>query len=1076
MSQREPDYETAKYDLKQGLVQGQNPIVSSQGPLVLENVRHAHHGGYAKRFGLTALCSTKGTVFSGTISSGRSLVTNGPSAVLVQETGVPTGHALCRSIDRWSVLNLGAQPIARETPHLAWPSSQVNWFDSARANNVILDVWIATTGAFAVAGDLWFRIVDATTGDVIAGPTQLVAGGCLRCCLVVCGNTIVVLYSASTTTITAARFDCSSLAGVQAGIVGTTNLVTTLAVGGALSTHNAYAATPSKTNTSQFYLVYETFNGAVSALHYTICNVSPLAIATNVTSPTRSNADVNILGWAVDHDTFNNVVWVAYSYETAGPIENVRYVQLNVATLAEAFIPSVTWSIISGICGGRYRRLMVLGKTGGICFVGSSSDGTTATTGAGANPATVVAPQTFPIQTRMQVFDSAGGAFTTFPQIIQDCALYSLPFSYNGAFYQWIGSVSDNDTQPTWFLVQLIDENEIQPSQANALPCLEVARWAPRTAITRDCLVNFGNTLPNVMSPQAGQFEVVAPILSGSTRSFLLKRLKADFLDSRAYKAHAAISGNTVMDGLQLCWAGGRFQELGFALYPEPPRYTIGGGGSGAMPAGNYFYKCVYKFVDDAGNIVRSSDSPPFQVAAVPNLGSVVLYHRGLGLTRKQRTEFVLGTGTQDIVRVLIEIYRADPGAATTYYLLNIASVTAATAADNRFTGLDPGWTYTDTVAAANAVGFGTIYTLGARLPFLSAPSMRSLKRVGQRLYGLAPDGSIWYTETETSGLLAQWHPVRQIKVGGGEEMSGLAAHRDRAFAFGERNVYSIVGDGLDPQGKGQAPYVQALNLPGTGSPNAIIETPMGIFYRTRDSMELIGGQALDIQENVRQTLLENPYTHDSIFITDLEEVRWSIAPTASSTTGVEVVYSTQRNVFWINKYYDADQSRASAAVKSYAIWKHPGLGYDVLVLLFAGGKAYYVDELSFLDGTHFNERIITLPYIRGAVATQMGALGKVGVTAKKRGESKLIVQVAYDYSDVYTTLAAFASTNGTQDVRRWLTSGVSKCESFSIRLRDALPDDAAPTVGEGDEILEVAFEVHADTEMGQLSPLAERA
>lgn len=1078
-------YGWVSWRLERGLQESIDPLQlgAEGGAVQLANVRHLQHGKWAKRFGLTGLAKTVWAATAGAnpaISSGTALIAHRDRVLLSDSQNI---WAYSQTENAWHRRRGLPPAIPLERPFLAWPN-RVASYDCAYSGGYLVMAWVSHGSELSTVQtcDVWAQVVDVSTGAVVHGPTILESGTinadptAIRLCAV--GQSVIAAWHiAGTPNIHASRIDLSSASIIQTGgWTAPVNLSTECDwTGGA----GNFDICPHYSATDRFYVMYRVDGQLYSRLRCVSIYGMTGTLASATSQPQVGTPGPTCYSLAVGP----SYVWAAVGSQE--PPNNVVYfATMDPTTCALTGGWSTAFTHTQQQEGGVIRRINICERAGVIsvdpvaCIISYSTDGTGPYFGLGPTTST-----TKPVRARWGVFGISGANYCNDPVngvMLPDVGILSRVFVRSGRYYQYCGFASD--TQPMYLLLEVGQIDDLATGKLVSRP-QRIGVYSPLLSVTKGFLMENDQggaqrSVINAFQSSTDVWEAIGPVMSGSARSFQLKRFRADFAHERLNKSKwsfsrlPAIEGGYVDDGRVCC-------EWGFDAGPEQPRYdTYTTGGS--MGAGIYQYCHVYRWSDGAGNIVRSPPSVPLSITVGGSgSASVQLWFRGLGLTMKDRP--VADNTSKRTPRVFIETYRT-LASQSLFYLETVQDINAMgsdNAPDYPAGGAEV-WTYTDKLSDSQlqALGYGRIYTEGNRNAMYGMWSPHGYTRTATRLWAVMPDQeTVIYSEYDAGGRLAAFHPTQAVKIP--EEVVGLASFNDQVFALGRHNSFRIVGDGITPNGGGQVPYAVQVQGSGCVSANSIVSTDKGIYFRANDDqIVLLGGEMSSPGEQVRLTLAANPYTNDAVFWRDQNEIRWSLSPSASSTTGVELVYHTLRDTWSVNTYYDADTQTSGRAIKSYAIWKDPTWRENQsLLVMMSSGKVYKVDTQTFLDDGRWAEFSLTMPWMHGDTTQQLGRVGRIVANVKYLTRCNLILEAGYDYGDTFETVgiwtasqndAVFGVGSWEATIQRLEANASRRMDSFRLRFRDAQPDAGLIGTGEGLHLSELAMELGWESEAGR--------
>lgn len=355
--------------------------------------------------------------------------------------------------------------------------------------------------------------------------------------------------------------------------------------------------------------------------------------------------------------------------------------------------------------------------------------------------------------------------------------------------------------------------------------------------------------------------------------------------------------------GLTMLSDGRQLLEAG---WHETPHWlaTSGAAAAGTIPAGTYLYRAIFRWMDNAGQIHRSSPSPVLSVTqAAPWTSQNILIPGIIGTYRS-------------FVQFAVELYRTDPGG-TVFYLVNtgVGTISSNTAASV---------TLTDTSPTTSQATFGVAYPgYWQSTPESSPPPSFIWQVTSQgRHFGLAQvDGGyrVYYTNVWSPGVSSEWNVQGYVTVPPElGDCRSLAVLDDKILIFGTINIGVFNGLGPaqsvqnstngidynvnDPSFTPVVPIPSASGVVGTGCPatvaaGVVYQSSQGFMLMDRGLSAQFIGQAVDqltgvygqsqvvygqacVLPKLYAIVFTNP-SGDSLVL-DYNEMKWSVWPSAT--------------------------------------------------------------------------------------------------------------------------------------------------------------------------------------------------
>jgi hypothetical protein len=327
----------------------------------------------------------------------------------------------------------------------------------------------------------------------------------------------------------------------------------------------------------------------------------------------------------------------------------------------------------------------------------------------------------------------------------------------------------------------------------------------------------------DVVNPSSGNWvsaNTVTVRLSGQPSAYGTTYSGIEFLTTSYHAAPDATTGTPreaidslfVPGGTLGAFDGVTYGSADFAAYPERLALSAGGGGSGALSAGTYYYKSTYARTDVSGRVWRSAPSTVQSQAVVATGSSTVVVPT---LRVIDTLSFADGYS--------IELWRGDVNDNNTYKLVGVKPNNIA--ADSV--------TFTDTLADTAIDGNEFLYTNGGGvLPNDAHPGFTSICVAGNRLWG-AYKNELWMSNLFIPGRGLLWAEQNKIILNDQHgDITAIGAQPNGVVVvFKADAVYGVAGDGPDQAGRGgfQVQFV-AISM-GTLNARSIVETSVGTEF-----------------------------------------------------------------------------------------------------------------------------------------------------------------------------------------------------------------------------------------------------
>jgi hypothetical protein len=265
--------------------------------------------------------------------------------------------------------------------------------------------------------------------------------------------------------------------------------------------------------------------------------------------------------------------------------------------------------------------------------------------------------------------------------------------------------------------------------------------------------------------------------------------------------------------------------EIGIHRAPVILSTTASNGSGTLTSSSTYQYCACYRVADAYGRVQRSPPSSPTSVTMGASDDTVAVV---ISTIEAQRN--LLST-----IEGVVELYRTEAGGSTFYLVSDtlVNDVTALTVSA------------TDTIPDSTLTSREVLYTQASHVANDMAPACRFLRASEARLWAAGGwDATIVQaSQILVPGEVPNWSDLDQFKIRLPKPCVGGLAFQDGALlAFGATDIYAIGTDG-GPGNDGLGTFADPrLISPGIGceEPASIVETPVGVFFRSRRGFELM--------------------------------------------------------------------------------------------------------------------------------------------------------------------------------------------------------------------------------------------
>lgn len=519
--------------------------------------------------------------------------------------------------------------------------------------------------------------------------------------------------------------------------------------------------------------------------------------------------------------------------------------------------------------------------------------------------------------------------------------------------------------------------------------------------------------------------------------------------NNAAYNAKASLFSsnvNAVQLGQNLAITGGILWnydgqtavENNFLIYPDS--ISVANGGAGAMIPQDYYYRVVYQWTDNQGNLNRSAPSIPVSITipAGPNAQTVVSIPT---LRMSYKTN------------VIISVYRLST-AQLTYY--RVGNVRIPTQNNPLRDYVD----FFDNNTDAQIVGNDILYTEGNIVENLSPNPSSALSIFDNRLWLVDSEtkNTLFYskqvipgTPIEMSDLLSIYVSPIQSSQGSTGDIKCIFPMDDKLIIFKENAIYYINGTGPDNTGS-NSQYSEPILITSTvgcSNQKSIVFMPNGLMFQSDKGIWLLERslQTVYIGAPV-ESFTQNATVNSACLIPETNQVRMGLS------SGIMLMYD-----YYFQQWGSFTNIPSQSA--TVALGKH--------TLFDDFGRV-----LQELPGTYSDAGNPVLMKFRTAWIALAGILGFqrayfLFLLGKYVSPHKLICKIGYDFDPFeYQTIIVnpnnynapwgndpvYGSTNlwgGNSQVEKWrLMFEKQKCDSIQITIEEQYDPSIGEPAGEG--------------------------
>jgi len=260
---------------------------------------------------------------------------------------------------------------------------------------------------------------------------------------------------------------------------------------------------------------------------------------------------------------------------------------------------------------------------------------------------------------------------------------------------------------------------------------------------------------------------------------------------------------------------------------------VFGDGDYGGSSVDVWHYTAIYEWVDDNGNLHRST--PSSYISRIGLGGSPISVMQPIFTSKK-------------ITQVTIAVYRTTQGGSIFYRVSKLQPNTMPTspAIPNSLSDeniylrcIKKGdfIEFHDNMPDEDIIGNEILYTTGGILPNVPPPSFNLMTEFGGRIFGAGLDNPdrIYYSKIQDQNTSVEFSDALYIDIPPeGGDITGLSSLDANLIIFKENSVYRIYGSGPNDTGGGGS-YSEPLRISssyGASEHKSIVSTLEGVIFR----------------------------------------------------------------------------------------------------------------------------------------------------------------------------------------------------------------------------------------------------
>lgn len=847
--------------------------------------------------------------------------------------------------------------------------SQIASSDFARVGNVEVYGWIDTTKGKAKA-----TVLDANTGAQYVSNFDLGTYFAQHLKVVAFGSYIFVLWSSASGKIAFRRLDTASpnTFGIQTDII--TDISATITVFDAVVDNSK--------------LIFGYFNGTNISVKQAD-NTGTVTASTTITGTVDNCISV----------VANSNIFVYWHNNTNG----TRY-----AVVSSALASVLAQTTIDSTTTPKTLSITAAAKTTTTQAVFYHCDG-------GTNP------HNYFIQVAQ--VDSVGSPIINVV-LVRSVGLASKAFAIGSS--QYFLAAQSSALQATYFLIRN-DGVIVGKAQAGASGAFQSGFDLPQAVSVSGTLFAMAEPVIIKTTPLFNTTDRFAP----NVNQLGVTKISFDFSPPFRYRESLLGSNLHMVGGFMSAYDGVSVVEHGFHLYPENISGVAGvTGGATGLTDGNYQYAVLYEWIDNQGQIHRSSPSVPLQIvmSGSAGKGQFVLTIPTLRLTAK----------TAPRQEVAIQIYRT-PVNGTTFY--NVLLTSAPTLFN------DPtvdSVSYTDFISDSPLTSNELLYTNGGVLENDPAPPCSVVDVYQNRMVVNSTEDplAVYYSKKKQKGEGVLFNAASFFRVDPlGGDITALKMMDDKILIFKQNNIFAVAGEGPNDTGEQNSYTTPTLITSDVGCayPNSVLLVPNGVMFKSNKGIYLVNRSLQVSYIGAEVESFNSQNVTAATLLQDKNQVRFL------TDSGATLVYD-----YFLGQWSTYTNFTGNDAVQWKGVYRY----------LRADGTVFSESASNFQDNsTNQSLRVVT-SWLKLSGVQGFQRVRRFAILANYKSAHSLRVRVYYDYDNVNFTDYIFnaAAVIGSSAVPYQFRGHLAKqkCEAIKFDIIDT----SAGALSEGYSITDITLEV----------------
>jgi hypothetical protein len=403
------------------------------------------------------------------------------------------------------------------------------------------------------------------------------------------------------------------------------------------------------------------------------------------------------------------------------------------------------------------------------------------------------------------------------------CRLVVAPFVQNGKVYFGISHESDTDGSYNIMHLGMSADTTLSGSRRT-------------TNVTASLLYAYTSGAIDSIFKPVSISDTTWVALEGKTSDVGINEISSAQLSfsSVTNQIHDVSGASVILGGKPYVASVDAAVEIGFCSRPTITSLQgIATGGS--MSDGTYYVKLVYEYIDNSGNIHRSSPSAAVSITLVAGGSAQKI--------RVQRKKLQIGS-SEKLKRTNIVAYRTIASGTTYYYALSMPNQGGGS--------LDMIMDDSDLQEQVQ------LYTASGLLldntpPPPSNVGLKTYDRL--HLVDSFNPQTIWHSKPISAGIAPEFNDALTTTISAGGDIVGLVDMRGSVIVIKDDSIFVFSGEGPGEDGRGTYTPPQLVSNRGCKSTESILQTDFGIYYQTANgvyliatdlSIQYVGGQVED--------------------------------------------------------------------------------------------------------------------------------------------------------------------------------------------------------------------------------------